>query len=357
MSNPDKLQCYCSIVPGLETALLQELQSQNLVGHLQKGGVYCTISIEQLPILCALRTPTSIQWQVINGQACRSLSDFRQKLNSIAWAEYFPQGAQVQIQVTCKESKLQRSDILMDKAQRFFQVVLKSTKEGPLLPLVIRIRNNQMWVGVRLHKGLLHKRGWRQEQVRTPLRENWAMCLLEMANWQVGTPLIDPFCGSGTIAIEAALKAQGRPPFFQNPFLMQDWGWNLSFSSKQPISKSISAIYAADKDANSVQKAQRNAKNAGVEVHFAVQDIKEGHSIAPTEPTGIILCNPPYGKKSGRNTDAVYHWLGKWHQEHYPDWPLYFLTTDVHKSKLVNPQVEIVGQFSNGGLLVYIAKV
>ena len=358
MSAPEKLQCYCTIVPGLESALIQEMAEYSLVGYAQKGGAYTTISVEPLPILCGLRTPTAIQWQVINGQACRSLSDFRRKLDSISWSQYFPKGAQVQIQATCKESKLQRSDILVDKAQRFFQVVLKSTSRGPLLPIVIRIRNNQMWLGVRLHKELLHKRGWRTEQVRTPLRENWAMALLHIANWNTSLPLIDPFCGSGTISIEAARKIQKLSPHLNNPFLFQEWGWNVSLPTvSAEDSTEVLPIYASDKDELSVQKSRQNAQNAGVSVHFAVQDIKEGRRHEDIKGKGVIVCNPPYGKNSGRKTDAVYHWLGKWHQEYYPDWPLYFLTTDVHKAKLVNPQVEIVGQFSNGGLLVYIAKV
>ena len=346
-------QFFCVIANGLENAVAMELRSMGLPAFVSIGGVYTRVDSASVSILTRLRTPTAIRWQLLNGRAVRSLSDFRKLLGAIDWS-VFPQNSNVRLHVSTRKSKLNRSDILEEKAQRILGAILGRERESaPILPVVIRMFENKMWVSVALHERPLHQRGWRSHNVKTPIRENWAQCLSWLAGCTGTEAIWDPFCGSGTMLIESGMRFANTPVFQTSPWLFDAWrvDWTVAtFSS----SKQWPRLLGSDRDAPSVEKTRHNSKCAGIPIETVVADVR---SVTPKSfddcpETGIILCNPPYGMGSGRRTDAVYHWLGETHRHHFSTWRLFFIATDARKATLVSKTATSVAQFSNAGIPV-----
>ena len=346
-------QFFCVVANGLEGAVSKELESIGLPAFPSTGGVYTKVSDSEVKKLTRLRTPTAIRWQLINGRAVRSLSDFRKLLDTVDWS-VFPKHADVRLQVRTRKSKLNRSDVLDEKASRILKAILGHPKEGaPILPVVIRMFENKLWVSVALHDRPLHQRGWRESNVKTPIRENWAQCLQWLADCKRSDAILDPFCGSGTMLIESGMYFANRPIFKSSPWVFDSWGVNWTAAEFTPSEQRVQ-MFGSDRDEPSVHKTRHNATAANIDVSTAVCDIRTltRATFDGCPDTGVILCNPPYGMGSGNRTDAVYHWLGQTHRNQFPSWRLYFIATDARKASLVSKDAESVAQFSNAGIPV-----
>ena len=346
-------QFFCVVANGLEQAVAMELKSKQLPAFPSTGGVYTKVSDAEVSTLTTLRTPTAIRWQLINGRAVRSLSDFRKLLDAVDWS-VFPKRSAVKLRVTTRKSKLNRSDILEDKASRMLKAILgHAHPDAPVLPVTIRVSENKLWVSVALHDRPLHQRGWRQSNVKTPIRENWAQCLSWLAECRDTEAILDPFCGSGTMLMEAGLRFSNAPIFSENLWVFTSWKtpWSIASHSR---SSTVPSLFASDRDAPSVEKTQKNATVCKLHIQAVHQDVRY---LKPTDwedcpETGVILCNPPYGMGSGNRTDAVYHWLGETWRHQFPNWRLFFIATDAKKAALVSKTSTTVAQFSNAGIPV-----
>ena len=169
--------------------------------------------------------------------------------------------------------------------------------------------HDQVTISVDSSGAPLWRRGWRLETAKAPLRETLAAALLLAAPWDPTTPLIDPMCGSGTIAIEAALLAAGRAPGRDRPFAFAEWPtfepgtWASVLEGARRAEAATPParppILASDRDAGAVRAAQANAERAGV----ADSVVVEHHAISDLRPPGdgptLLLTNPPYGKRVG----------------------------------------------------------
>jgi putative N6-adenine-specific DNA methylase len=147
----------------------------------------------------------------------------------------------------------------------------------------------------------LFRRGWRARVGAAPLRESLAAGLLAVGGWRGDRPLLDPMCGSGTIAIEAAAIASGRPPGAARTFAFESWpGHDPARTARVRARLATSAratpIHASDRNQGALRLAQKNADAAGLAdaIRFARADAAE----APTPPgAGLLVVNPPYGER------------------------------------------------------------
>ena len=164
----------------------------------------------------------------------------------------------------------------------------------------------------------LHKRGYRPAHVAAPLRETLAAACVDVACYRGKGDFCDPFCGSGTIAIEAALAAKNRAPGLQRSFSAQEWAlcppevWAREREEAQSREFSgESRIFASDVDPKAVAMARENARRAGVEqlIDFSVADARE---FSRTTDRGVIVTNPPYGERmlEKREAEALYAAFG-----------------------------------------------
>jgi putative N6-adenine-specific DNA methylase len=172
----------------------------------------------------------------------------------------------------------------------------------------------------------LHIRKYRAVETEAPLRETLAAAVVLWSGWDRRRPLRDPLCGSGTIVIEAALLALGRAPGRRRRFGFQRWPsfgeaeaqvWRRLLEEaderEHAASASPALVMGADRDQAAVDAARSNARAAGVAEHVRF-DQADARSFAPAEPSGMVICNPPYGERlaPGRGAlEALYRALGR----------------------------------------------
>ena len=243
----NKLYAACS--PGLEPFLALELRGLDLQpeagenifpGSVQPGaldedigGVEFEGGMETLyRANLWLRTASRIIVR-LGGFHATAFSELRKKAGRLEWERFLTPGQPVAIRVTCKKSRLYHSDAVAERiagaiGDRLGKLpVLEKfdDKNENVLPqlVVVRLLNDQCLISIDLSGGLLHRRGYRLATAKAPLRENLAAGLLLASDWDLCSALIDPFCGSGSIPIEAALLAAGWAPGRSRRFAFMDW--------------------------------------------------------------------------------------------------------------------------------------
>lgn len=226
---------------------------------------------------------------------------------------------------------------------------------GASAPLAIRRRDGEVTVSLDGCGSPLYKRGWRARLGAAPLRESLAAGLLLSLDFDGSQPLLDPMCGSGTIAIEAALLASGRPPGLARRFAFEEWPDHdarrtesirrrLGERSRQPPC----AILASDRNSGAVRLARKNAETAGVSSWVRIERADAATLIPPPGP-GLCLVNPPYGIRLEEEPQAAWLALASLLPK-LAGWTLGVLAPDRGLEKLLGrPPVSSLS-LRNGGL-------
>jgi putative N6-adenine-specific DNA methylase len=205
----------------------------------------------------------------------------------------------------------------------------------------------------------LFKRGYRRETAEAPLRENLAAGLLRLAGWQPGTPLLDPLCGSGTIAVEAALMALDIAPGVKRTFGFQKLAW-YDGPTWQRIKQAAQrrakppapiGIYASDDDASAIQRCAANLAAAGATGAVAVERVDALARAAPAS-AGVIVTNPPYGVRQAGAAAlaAFYPQLGDALKQRFAGWTAYLFSGDPRLPKLIGLKASRRTPLFNGAL-------
>jgi putative N6-adenine-specific DNA methylase len=182
----------------------------------------------------------------------------------------------------------------------------------------------------------LHKRGYRVDQGEAPLKETLAAALVMLTNWTADKPFVDPFCGSGTIPIEAALIGQNIAPGFNRDFISEEWDWISQdiWDSVREEAEDLAKynqpldITGTDIDHRLVKMAEENAFEAGLAdlIQFKQMQVRD---FTTTKDYGVIIGNPPYGERLGDKPDVqkMYREMGQ-ALAPYDTWSIYMLTSD-----------------------------
>jgi putative N6-adenine-specific DNA methylase len=192
-------------------------------------------------------------------------------------------------------------------------------ESNPPQLIIVRLVDNRCSLSLDSSGPLLHRRGYRLATAKAPLRETLAAGMLLASDWDLHSPLIDPFCGSGTIPIEAALMARKVPPGNFRHFAFMDWPsfeaevWErLKDLSQEGQAKSFPPIMGSDRDAGAIRAAGENAERAGVgnSVVFSRRALS---GLEPPPGPGWVVTNPPHGVrlKSNRDLRSLYIRLGR----------------------------------------------
>jgi putative N6-adenine-specific DNA methylase len=207
---------------------------------------------------------------------------------------------------------------------------------------------------------LLHQRGYRKSAGKAPLRETLAAGMLLASGWDRESPLADPFCGSGTIPIEAALLARNLAPGRGRHFACQDWpGFPSELTARllaEAESKAKPAappILGSDRDAGAIESAAANAEAAGVgrDIVFSRRAVSD---LEPPGGIGWIVCNPPYGVRlrGGGDLRDLYARLGDVLRRRCPGWRVALLCADARLIRASGLPLEPGARWRNGGLAV-----
>lgn len=297
---------------GIEAVVGQELKSLGFEDVVVENGRVLFKGNER--DICRanmwLRTADRVFIQIAEFKAT-SFETLFNRVNEIPWENYLPFDAEFPVNAKSVKSKLfSLSDIqsISKKAivKRLGTLYNKDwlPETGPKFSILVGILKDTVTVSIDTSGTGLHKRGYREQGHHAPLKETLAASLLKISRWQAKIPLIDPMCGTGTIAIEAALMGRNIAPGLNRKFDFENWPLipNDVFKAvKKEAYEMIDYdaplhIEAYDKDPRAIKIARENAEIAGVEedIHFQVRDVKE---LSSSKKYGYIITNPPYGER------------------------------------------------------------
>lgn len=284
------------------------------------------------------------------------------------WSPYLRRGEPVAIRVTCHKSRLYHTGLVAEVLREALGVsAAEATEEGesdaPMLH--VRIVRDLCTLSLDTSGALLHRRGWREEQSRAPLRETLAAGLLRIARWEGNEAFVDPMCGSGTIAIEAALMAARRAPGIDRSFALENFP---SFdravlqelrARAQDDERTVEVpIVASDVHFGALNAASRNAERARVADFIEFRRADVGGLEAPT-PTGLLITNPPYGRRlpTHRNgADPSLQQLASALRGPFAQWRRFVLGPSNLRSSLRLP-IASARALTNGGLRVELMEL
>jgi putative N6-adenine-specific DNA methylase len=230
--------------------------------------------------------------------------------------------------------------------------------------IVIRLVDNLCTISIDSSGALLHRRGYRLATAKAPLRETLASAMVMASGWDKISPLLDPFCGSGTIPIEAALLARRVPAGYRRRFAFMDWPhfdskfWDkLLADAGKAIVSDIPEIIGSDRDTGAIRAAQANAERAGVagRIEFSARAIS---AIDPPSGPGWIITNPPYGVRVSKMNDLrnLYAQFGKVMRAKCPGWQVTMICDRVQFIRSTGLAFDKGIPTMNGGLKVRLIR-
>ena len=273
----------------------------------------------------------------------------------VPWARYLAPGRPVAVRVETSASRLYHEKAIAERvAEGASAPLVAYTEDAPAQLVYVRLDKDICRLSIDASGAPLHRRGWRYATGKAPLRETLAAALLRASAWDKTSPLLDPFCGSGTIAIEAALWARGIPAGGKRRFAFMDWP---SFDGKATAEEATTAqaprILASDRDAGVIESARANAQRAGVEnaIEFSVKPVS---AVEPPRGPGWVVTNPPYGVRvsEGKDLRDLYASLGKTLKAKAPGWNVTLLTSEAVLARAAGLNLEPGLATLNGGLRV-----
>jgi len=302
----------------------------------------------------------------------RSTDDLYYGIKRIKWLEHFTPQATFVVTFNGESAfmrnthfgELKVKDAIVDYMRDQCGKRPNIDKHHPDLHINVYLRNENITVYLDLSGESLHRRGYRSNAGVAPLKENLASAILYRAGWHTGNyeVFLDPMCGSGTLAIEAALIAKNVAPglsrktFGFTRWLKHDaklWQKLLQEAISKQRKKTTMKIYGYDSNAHMIATAKRNAQLAGVTnwVEFAVKKINDC-TAPPSTNHGIIVTNPPYGERLGIKSELVslYQDFGNTLKQNFPNWSVAVFAGNPELCKEMRMRSHKEYQFFNGAL-------
>ena len=309
-----------------------------------------------------------------------SFYELERRAKQLDWGRFVNAGQPIRFRVTCRKSRLYHSDAVAERLAAAVNAkvggnkhvvsreetdddVSESVDATDAQLFVVRIVDDVCSISADSSGELLHRRGYRQAVAKAPLRETIAAAMLVGSGWDMTSPLVDPMCGAGTIAIEAAMLARRMAPDVNRHFAFEKWprhdaaAWQKEIESVQldVLAKAPGKIVASDRDEGAITAAKSNAERAGVseDIEFEARALSAAEF--PEQP-GWIVTNPPYGLRVGE-TGALrnlYAQLGKILRESASGYRLAMLSADSELEAQLKLDLREVFHTSNGGIPVHL---
>ncbi len=338
-------QYYAACTLGLETVLTEELRqlgAQRL--RSQRGGVQFSGDMRLGYAACLwLRSAVRVQEVISTGEADNQ-RELERLLGRIDWHSYLGVDQTLAVDASIRDSFLNHSlyaaqlvkDAIVDQFRSRLGRRPNVDTAQPDLPLKLFLRGSRLIIYRDLSGASLHKRGYRPIQVKSPLNEATAAGLILLTGWDRRSPVLDPMCGSATLAIEAAMIAGDRAPGLERRFAFQSWPdfgmriWrDLIVDARARVRRGkerIPPIECADHHRGAISLARRAVEAANLDRSISLQrsDIE---SLSPTTNPSLILVNPPYGERLGELDEVAPSWraLGEFFRRLEPGFEAYVL--------------------------------
>lgn len=358
------LQLLATSAFGLESLVALELQSLGYEPlRISNGRVDFAGGWSDLPRLNLwLRTADRVLL-VMGEFPARSFDELFEQTRALPWSVLMPAAAAFPVQGKSVSSRLFSVSDCQAIVKKAIVEALKTRyhigwfpENGPVYPVTAALLKDTVTLTVDTSGPGLHKRGYRTGNAPAPLKETLAAALVMFSRWKPDRPLIDPFCGSGTIPLEAALIGRNIAPGLNRSFISEQWPepapqfWNRAreeardqIRHAQPL-----GIWGYDIDERSLAMARQHSRQAGLgnELHFQQQEVSR---LRTSYQYGYLVTNPPYGERLSRKTDVdrLYRSLQNFNQL-LPTWSIYLLTSHPGFEKLFGRRADKRRKLYNG---------
>lgn len=371
---------FAVTAPGLEAITAAELEGLGIAGPRPgKGGVSFAATTRQLYLANLwLRTATRVVVRVARFTAS-SFPELEVEARAVPWMQWLRPDLPTRFRVTSHGSRLYHTGAIAERLQGITGTpgpvpgpagappvddVDEDDDELAEQLVVVRVSHNEVTISIDSSGAGLHRRGYRQQVAKAPLRENLAAAVLLAAGWDATAPLIDPLCGSGTIAIEAALLARRIPPGQHRRFGFGTWPcfepgtWAsvIAQAGDTILDRSPVPIVAADRDAGAMAATRANAERAEVLDDLDVRQATISDLTPPAGDTpGWLVTNPPYGGRvGGPDLRDLYDRIGQAARAHLPGGQLAMLVADTRLAGHTGLTLQSRARFNNGGIPVQV---
>jgi 23S rRNA (guanine2445-N2)-methyltransferase / 23S rRNA (guanine2069-N7)-methyltransferase len=333
---------------GLEPALKEELENFQLVTTAEfPGGIEFQGNLETAYRTClSLRTASRLLLRLSEFNSIRSPEDFYQCIRSMDWAKVFIPTSTFAVYFTESNSQnkrpenapqfmaLKAKDAIADSFRESLGQRPDVSRDDPDITIRIHLHHQNVKVYLDFSGPSLHERGYRKRTGEAPLKENLAAGLLHLSGWAKNPvlPVYDPFCGSGTLLIEAALIASKTAPgLFRTHYGFLAWRGHQRSTYDRVRDQleeirikdfsDLPKIFGSDVDPSVLDIAFENIERAGFSswIHLESKDFSETKA---NQPKGLILMNPPYGVRIGseENLHGLYQMIGSTLKHRFSGW-------------------------------------
>ena len=288
-------------------------------------------------------------------------------VQKIRWDEFLQPQQTLSIRCTGKNPQLNHShftaiqikNAIVEQQQKYHKMRSSIDTDSPDIVINAHIHEDECILSLDSTGESLHRRGYRPAVGLAPIKETLAAALLYIAEWTPDKALYDPFCGSGTIIIEAALMGMNiAPGLYRDQFCFENWAdydhelWQSLINEARKSQKThLPPLVGTDVDGDIIKQARFNAKTCQIaeQVEFYQRHLVD---VTPPAESGILLCNPPYGKRL-EDTEALfplYKLLGDILKQRFTGWTAYILTGNKLLTKKVGLRTSRRIAVNNGGI-------
>lgn len=370
------LELFASTPPGLAQLTARELQELGIsVSEVLADGV--VFRGDQRVVQRAnlwLRTANRVVARMGTFHA-RTFAELERHAAGLDWRAFVDAGSAARFRVTARKCRLYHTGAIAERLARVADVRVvgvadesgtSGTAERPAANthdaagesqlFVVRGMRDEWQVSADSSGAHLHQRGYRLATAKAPLRETLAAAAVIASGWDRAAPLVDPFCGAGTICVEAAMLASDRAPGADREFRFTSWPAFVPDPASGPAARAPAVqpvVHGYDRDAGAVEAAVSNAQRAkvGGAIVFRQQSLS---AFEPPATRGWIVTNPPYGVRVGDRGELrnLYARFGSLARERCSGWVLAFLSADPALERATGLRLEPVLRTENGGLPV-----
>ena len=305
---------FATAAKGTEPAIRDELREHRFRGvRADRGGVHFEGRMTEGFRACMLlRTAVRVLLLVAEFEAPDGDALY-EGIADVDWGVVLDDRRTLAVRAFAKDSALSHTQFIAQRTKDAIVDQLRDStghrpdvdRDDPDVLLFVHVAKDRASVYLDLSGDALHKRGYRESTVEAPIKESLAACLLRMSGWDRERPLVDPMCGSGTFAIEAALWARRvAPGLSRERFGFERWRSfgddearalrEIREAARERVIARGPSIWAFDADRGAVDAARANARKAGVDVRVDQQSIE---ALAPLPSPGHVIVNPPYNER------------------------------------------------------------
>ena len=293
-----------------------------------------------------------------------------QGTKALPWADYIPKNGKFWVTkaASVKSKLFSPSDIQSIMKKAMVESMKKAypadwfSESGDAYPVRVFLMKDEVTVGLDTTGESLHRRGYRKLTAKAPIAENLAAALIMLTPWKGDRILVDPFCGSGTIPIEAAMMAAHIAPGMNRNFTAEAWThivdrkeWYRTVDEAEAlIDMDVETdIQGYDIDEEMVSIARANAKLAGVEklIHFQRRDVGQ---LSHPKKYGFVITNPPYGERieDKKNLPGLYRVIGERYRQ-LDSWSMYLITSYAEAEQAIGRKADKNRKIYNGMMKTY----